>query len=225
MRAKGYLYKYALIVLTAIAITTAAVITKCPVYRVVPLYVSLSVMYLQTKASRFSFLLGGCNAAYYAVVYFFLDLHAMALYSILMACPIQIMTYIRWKKRAFKHSALLKSLSWKQRMLAVGGIVAVWLALYGALRSVGSEYLILDNSASVIGATANVASLLYLIEFPYVQCISLLLNLALNVQMIQNDPKQWVFLIYTTYALACAVISAVYMQKLYNWQKREKLVA
>lgn len=223
MKLRGHIYKYVLIALTAAAVTVAAVLTGCPVYRVIPLYVSLFVMYLQTKASRFSFLLGGCNAAYYALVYFFLELYGMALYSLLIACPIQIMTYIRWKKRAYKHSALLKRLSWKQRLGAVLGFGAVWGLLYAVLSGFGSGYLILDNTVSVIGAMANAASLLYLIEFPYVQCLSLVLNIVLYIQMVQEDPRQWTFLIYTTYALICAAISAVYMQKLYNWQKKEDI--
>ena len=223
MKLRGHIYKYVLIGLTAVAISVAAVLTGCPIYRIVPLYVSLIVMYLQTKASRFSFLLGGCNAAYYAAVYVFLELYGMALYSLLVACPIQIVTYIRWKKRAYKHSALLKKLDWKRRLCAVLGFGAVWGILYLVLSSFGSGYLILDNTTSVIGMAANLASLLYLIEFPYVQCVSLVLNIVLNAQIVQNDPKQWTFLIYTVYALICALISAVYMQKLYNWQKKEDL--
>ena len=225
MKLRGHIYKYVLIGLTAVAISVAAVLTGCPIYRIVPLYVSLVVMYLQTRASRFSFLLGGCNAAYYAVVYFYLGLYGIALYSLLVASPIQIITYIRWKKRAYKHSALLKCLSWKTRLAAVLGFAGVWGLLYLILSGLGSAYLILDNTVSVIGAAANVASLLYLIEFPYVQCLSLVLNITLYIQMIQNDPKQLTFLIYTMYALTCALISAVYMQKLYNWQKQEDLTA
>ncbi len=223
MRLRGNLYKYILIGVTAVAIGVAAVLTGCPIYRVLPLYVSLAVMYLQTKASRFSFLLGGCNAVYYSVVYLFLGLYGMALYSILMASPIQIFTYIRWKKRSYAHAALLKRLTWKQRVLGIVSFATVWTALFLVLRGFGSEYLILDNSASVIGAAANVASLLYLIEFPYVQCVSMLINIWLYIKMVQTDPAQWTFLIYNLYALTCVVISAVYMQKLYNWQKKENI--
>jgi nicotinamide riboside transporter PnuC len=223
MKLRGHIYKYVLIAITAVAITVAAVLTGCPVYRIVPLYVSLFVMYLQTKASRFSFLLGGCNAAYYAAVYAFLGLYGMALYSVLVASPIQIVTYIRWKKRAYKHSALLKRLTWKQRIMAVAVFAGVWGILYVLLSSLGSGYLVLDNTVSVIGVASNIASLLYLIEFPYVQCLSLVLNIVLYMQMVQTDPMQWTFLIYTIYALICALISAVYMQKLYNWQRKEKL--
>ena len=221
MKAKGNLYKYVLIAITAVGITVAAILFSCEIYRVVPLYVSLLVMYLQTKASRVSFLLGGCNAAYYALVYTVLELYGMALYSLLVACPIQIVTYVRWKKRPYAHSALLKRLSAGQRIGWVLGFSAVWAALYFLLKSFGSEYLILDNTLSVLGVAANIASLLYLIEFPYVQVVSYVLNIFLYSQMILTDPRQWTFLIYSVYALVCCAVSAVYMQKLYNWQKKE----
>ena len=107
--------------------------------------------------------------------------------------------------------------------MAVAVFAGVWGILYVLLSSLGSGYLVLDNTVSVIGVASNVASLLYLIEFPYVQCLSLVLNIVLYMQMVQTDPMQWTFLIYTVYALICALISAVYMQKLYNWQRKEKL--
>ena len=36
----GNVYKYVLIAITAVAISVAAVLTGCPIYRIVPLYVS-----------------------------------------------------------------------------------------------------------------------------------------------------------------------------------------
>ena len=224
MNKSGQLYKYILIAVTFVGITAAAILCRCDVYRVIPLYVSLLVMYLQTKASRFSFLLGGCNAAYYAAVYLYLGLYGMALYSILIACPIQIITYIRWKKRAYADSAILKRLTVKQRIFCVIGFVAIWAVLYLILSAMGSGYIILDNSISVISTAANLASLLCLIEFPYVQCVAHILNITLYVQMVQSEPKQWTYLIYTVYALICGIVSAVYMQKLYNKQKSEETV-
>ena len=166
MKLRGHIYKYVLIALTAVAITGAAVMTKCPVYRVVPLYVSLLVMYLQTRASRFSFLLGGCNAAYYGIVYVALGLYGMAMYNAFLACPIQIVTYIRWKKHTVANATVLKRLTAKQRMLCVVSFAAAWTGLYFVLRVFGSEYVILDNSVTLISVCANIASFLYLIEFP-----------------------------------------------------------
>ena len=206
-----------------IAITISAIMFNCDIYRIIPLYISLVVMFLQMRASRISFLLGGCNAIYYAAVYFYLKLYGIALYSLLVAFPIQIITYIRWKKRAYAHTTILKRLKNKTRFIWVSGFMAVWLALYYLLYNLGSEYIILDNSAAVIGTAANLASLLYLIEFPYIQSVTHVINIILNAQLISNDPKQWTYLIYYFYALACAIISAVYMQRLYNKQKAERI--
>ena len=221
MKRRGNIYKYALIGLTAVLITVAAFATGCEVYRVLPLYVSLIVMYLQTKASRFSFLLGGCNAAYYAFVYVITELYGMALYSILLACPIQIVTYIRWKRHTFANTTRLDRLTATQRIVSILAFAGVWTGLYFLLGAFGSEYLILDNSVTLLSAAANVTSLLCLIEFPYLQCVSYVVNIALYTQMIQKDPRQWTFLIYAIYALICCAVSAVYMQKQYNWQKKE----
>ena len=211
--------RYILMAVAFAGITVAAVLTGSDVYRIIPLYVSLLVMYLQTKASRFSFLLGGCNAAYYAIVYLYLGLYGMAAYSLLMASPIQIFAYLRWKKRAYGNSAILKRLTVKQRIISVAAFAVVWTALYFALQALGSGYVLLDNTISVISTAANIASLLYLIEFPYIQCVAHILNITLYTQMIRQEPKQWTYLIYSFYALVCGIISAIYMQKLYKKQK------
>ena len=202
-----------------LGITAAAILTGSDIYRVVPLYVSIMVMYLQTKASRFSFLLGGCNAAYYAGVYLFLGLYGMAAYSLLIASPIQILAYIRWKKRLKNNETTLKRLSGKQRFLWVLGFGGLWGLLFAILRALGSGYLLLDNTITVISTAANILSLLCLIEFPYVQCVAHVLNTTLYIQMISTQPKQWTYLVYSVYALMCGIISAVYMHKLYNKQK------
>ena len=221
---KSDTYRYVLMAVAFLGITAAAVLTGSDIYRVVPLYVSLMVMYLQTKASRFSFLLGGCNAAYYAGVYLFLGLYGMATYSLLIASPIQIFAYIRWKKRLNGIETELKRLSGKQRFLWVLGFGGLWGLLFVILRTLGSGYLLLDNTITVISTAANILSLLCLIEFPYVQCVAHVLNITLYIQMVSTQPKQWTYLIYTVYAFCCGVISAVYMQKLYKTQKKDEIL-
>ena len=216
---KSNTYRYVLMAVAFLGITAAAFLTGSDIYRIVPLYVSLIVMYLQTRASRFSFLLGGCNAAYYAGVYLFLGLYGMAAYSLLIASPIQIFAYIRWKKRTTGNTTALKRLRTRQRLLWTAGLATLWTALYFALRALDSGYILLDNTITVISTAANILSLLCLIEFPYVQCVAHILNITLYTQMIQAEPKQWTYLIYTIYALCCGIISAVYMQKLYKTQK------
>lgn len=79
--------------MTAVLITVAAVYFPGNGYRILPLYVSLVVMLLQTNANRMCFLVGGINSVFYAAVYFSLGLYASSLYWLLFSCPIQIITF------------------------------------------------------------------------------------------------------------------------------------
>ena len=214
------LYKYILVAIAMSGITVAAILFSCDFYRIIPLYVSLMVMLLQTNANRNCFLLGGLNAAYYSIVYFLLGLYGMALYNLLIACPIQIWTFIRWRKRAYAQAAVLRRLSNHQRAGWLLGFSAAWIVLYFILDAFGSGYLILDNTISIISTAGNFASLLYLIEFPFIQILSHSLNIILNLQMIGTDPKQWTYLVYFIYALVCAILSAITLHKLYREQQQ-----
>jgi len=223
MKKKQFDPIYLLVTAAFVGITVAAILFSCDIYRVIPLYVSLVVMILQTRANRLSFLVGGMNAAYYAVVYVTLKLYGMALYSICVACPLQIITWLRWRKNPYAQSTVLRRLTAKQRIGWGVGFVTVWAVLYCILNAFGSGYLILDNTISVISAAGNVGSLLSLIEFPFMQILAQVLNLTLYIQMIGEDPKQWTYLIYTVYALICSAKSAYFMHRLYLKQQEEKI--
>ena len=221
MKTKKIPVRYMLAAAAFVGITVTAILFSCDVYRIVPLYVSLVVMILQTRANRACFLLGGLNAAYYAVVYVTLKLYGMALYSICVACPLQIITYIRWCRQPYAQATVLRRLTLKQRIGWGAGMAALWAALYLILDAFGSGYLILDNTISVISAAGNVGSMLSLIEFPFMQILAQVLNITLYVKMVAEDPRQWTYLIYSVYALACCGMSACYMQGLYRRQRME----
>ena len=54
---------YLLAAAAFLGIVVTGVVYGCPVYRMIPLCVSLMVMLLQTRVNRMTFLLGGLNAA------------------------------------------------------------------------------------------------------------------------------------------------------------------
>ena len=218
---KKNVFLYILIAVAFAGIVATGWIYACPIYRVIPLCVSLVVMILQTRANRATFLLGGVNAIYYAVVYFSLKLYGMSLYSLLVACPLQLITWWRWRKNAYAQATVLRCLTRKQRLRWGLGLAGAWLGLYLLLDAFGSGYLILDNTISIISTAGNLGSLLSLIEFPFAQILAHVLNITLYVQMVQQEPAQWPFLIFFTYALICSSISAWFMHKLYRKQRQE----
>ena len=80
--------------ITAAALTVTAVIFKQSVIRTIPLFVSLFIILLQTKANRFAYLLGGGNSILYAVSYVTMGLYGSALYAFCISFPLQIITFI-----------------------------------------------------------------------------------------------------------------------------------
>lgn len=198
-------FRTVLMLLTAVSITVTAFIFPENILRIIPLYISLFIMLLQTKANRFCFLIGGCNAVLYAIVYFSLKLYGLALYALLVSFPLQLITFLRWSKKAYGKATVLRSLSAKQRICWTIGFATVWLLLYAMLSAFDSGYLILDNTVTLLGIIGTVFSMLSLIEFSFMQIVSGIISCILYVNMLREHPAQITYLIYTIYSLICSV--------------------
>ena len=61
------LYKLVLVSITLVLITTFSIIYSEPIFKVLPLYVSVAVMIMQTFGNRYALLLGSLNSVVYAV--------------------------------------------------------------------------------------------------------------------------------------------------------------
>ena len=216
------IFRFLLLGAAALGITVTAIFFQPPLLQLLPLYISLIVMLLQTKANRFGYLVGAGNSVLYAIAYFSLHLYGSAIYAISVSFPLQIITFIRWRKRAYGHSTVLRRLSGKQRLVWSMGGIAVWGILYATLSDCGSAYLILDNTVTVIGIASTIGSLLALIEFPFLQIASSIVSCVLYSMMLQEKPSQITYLIYAVYCLICSIISFVYMNALYKRQQEEQ---
>ena len=211
-----------LVLVTFLLITVTAVIFGQRWYRVLPLYISLFVMIMQTHANRYNFLLGGANSLLYAIVYYALGLYGMAIYAVTVSFPLQILTFIRWNKHAYGNSTVLKRLSNKTRVICLVGFITVWVICYIILSQFGSGYVLLDNTLTILGIAGTICSLCSLIEFPFIQIVSNVLSIVLYITMMRDDPAQITFLIYSVYSLVCCTIALMYMSKLYKKQRSQK---
>ena len=211
-----------LLTLTAVAISVTACIFHPPLVRLAPLYVSLFIMFLQTKANRFGYLLGGVNALLYTAAYFSMRLYGSALYALCVSFPLQIITFIRWGKRAYGNSTILNRLTNKQRIIWALGGASVWVLLYLLLSAFGSAYLILDNTITILGIIATIFGMLALIEFQFLQITCGIVSCILYIAMVKDDLSQSTYLIYTIYSLICQMMSVKYMSTLYKKQQEEK---
>lgn len=211
-----------LMAVTCIAITATAVIFGQSWFRMVPLYVSLIIAVLQSRASRYAPLMGGINSLWYAVVYWSLSLYGSAAYALLVSCPIQLLTFIRWSRHAYKHSTEFRRMTTKQRLLVAVGMVVSFSVLYIILAAAGSGYQILDNASTLMGILVSFLTMLAFIEYAYLGIVSGIISIALNLQMTLAEPAQITYLIFSVYSFICVTRAFFYVRKLYKEQQEAK---
>ncbi|MBE6608364.1 MAG: nicotinamide mononucleotide transporter [Ruminococcaceae bacterium] len=209
-----------IIVITFFAIAIAGIISKQDFFRILPLFISLFVVYFQADANRYAYLVGAFNALLYGVVYFSLGLYALAANAVLFSTPIQIMIFVRWQKRAYERSTIMRKMSIKTRLIYLAIFVAAWIAVFIALTYAGSQYEILDNTASLLSALVLILTLFAYVEYPLVWVINSIVNIILNIQVTMVEPGHVTYLIYSIYNLYCSSTTFVNVNRLYKKQQK-----
>jgi nicotinamide mononucleotide transporter PnuC len=214
---------FLLIFVTAIGITVTSLIFKQSFLRILPLYISLLVLFLQSGVNRFAPLIGGINSVIYAVVYFYYGLYATALFSLLFSAPLQIITFIRWSHHRVGNTTELRKLSTKQRLTIISIFVLVWALVCYILIRVSSDYALLDTSVSLLGILTTFLMLFGYIEYTVLQVVSGVVTIALYINMIVNGVSEQVpYLVFAIYSLICICISVKTARKLFKHQENSK---
>lgn len=205
---------YALILITA-------VIFKLPYYRLLPILISAIVMFFQSKAYRIGYLLGGLNSIVYAAVYVGIKLYASAASAFLFSFPVQIATFINWKRNAYEQSVSFKKMSNTARLLVSLVTLTAWLVVLFITSKSDSPYAILDSLASVIGVLTSILTLFAYIEYSYIWVVGSAIGIFNNFQVVLNDPAHITYLFYSFYSAFCVVLAVVNVHKLYKEQKNK----
>ena len=211
---------FLLIFITAICITVTSIIFGQTFFRIIPLYISLLVLFLQSGVNRFAPLIGGLNSVLYAIIYFYYDLYAVALFSLLFSAPLQIITFIRWTRNRVGNTTKLRKLNLKQRIIISITFAAVWAAVCGILIIVSSDYALLDTSVSLLGILSTFLMLFGCIEYTVLQVASGVVTIMLYVNMILNGVHEQVpYLVFAIYSLICICFAVKNARKLYKKQE------
>ena len=222
---KDRLLTLILISVTFVAVTVSGIIYKQPVYRIIPLYVTLAVAALQSKANRFASLIGCFNSIFYTVVYFALGLYATAAYWGLVAFPVQLITFLLWKKNAYRHSTLLRKMSLKHGLCVAAVFVIAFIVTYFFLPSEDSALNVLDTISSLTGVLYFYLTLMAFKEYPYLWVINVVITIILNGAMLKEYPGQITFMFSYCYLLCTALRSIPYVNRLYKEQQAESSAA
>ena len=213
--------KKILIIITGIAILVAGILCKQEFFLMLPLFISLFVMGFQSEANRLGPLAGAINSLIYTAAYIYMGVYASAASSLLFSFPIQLMTFFRWKKNAYKKTVVFRRMSTKVRVLASLGFVALWIALAVIFIKMDYEYAILDSGSFLMGFITPVLTMLAFIEYTYLWLVSAVVGLLLSVQMVVNDYKETTYLIYSVYCAYCIICAFINVRKFYNEQQSQ----
>lgn len=216
------LYKKIIIVITGIAILVTGILCKQEFFLMIPLFISLFVMAFQSEANRLGPLMGSMNSLLYAACYIYMGVYLSAVQAFLLAFPIQLITFFRWKKNAYKKTAVFKKMSAKTRIVFFVGVLALWATLAGVGYYLNYEYAILDSILFLLGVIVQILTMLAYIEYTYLWIIQAVIGLFLNVQMVFVNPKETTYLVYGVYALYCVIGAFISVQKFYKEQQQEK---
>lgn len=206
----------------AVLISTVGIIFHQKFFRILPLYISLLVMILQAKVSRYAYLVGGLNSILYAVVYLYYGLYGIAAQAFLFSFPMQIITFFNWKKKTEKETVKFRRMSKGQSALCIVLFVLIWIALYFTLKHFGSDYAVLDNTVTLFGAFTSVMTALTFIEYAYMTLFGSVLNVFLNIQVIPAHHEQVTYLIYSIYSLICVSMHVAKVSRMWKNQNALK---
>jgi len=213
------------IMLTFCAILAAGIIFRQSPLRIFPLFISLFIMMFQADANRYAYLAGGLNSILYGLVYIYIGIYASAASALLFSFPVQILTFLNWKKHSYGQSVHFKKMTAKQRIAVTAAFIAVWIGLFTILNLMGSQYAFLDNTSSLISILVSVLTMLAYIEYSYLWLLSSTLSFILNIQVALDNPSHITYVIYSLYSGACVIRAFINVHKLYKKQQRENIEA
>lgn len=208
-----------LLILTALGITVTYCIFPSPFYLVLPLYISLFVNLLTSKASRYAFLIGGLNSILYTVTYISFGIYMQAFYAFFFSFVMQILTFFNWKKRAYKNSTVFRRMTPRLYFIIIGSFVLTFIGSFTVLTLLGSSYIFLDTFTSLLGILVTVMHLFSFREAPFVHALSSTISLVLSITMAVDDPTRLPFLISSCYGAICVWRSIFAIWRLYKEQQ------
>ena len=197
--------KKILIAVTGAAILVAGIVCRQEFFLMIPLFISLFVMGFQSEANRVGALCGAINSLIYTAAYIYMGVYASAASALLFSFPVQLMTFFRWKKNAYKKTAVFRRMSNKMRIICSLALLAVWAVLAAVFVHLDYEYAVLDSISFILGFVVPVLTMFAFVEYTYLWLVTAVVTLLLSVQMVIVDYKQTTYLIYAVYCFYCII--------------------
>lgn len=200
---RRFLSDYLPMIAVWIIILIFAVLQKQSPVKVLPTLVTPFVMVLMAHANRVGFLVGGCNAAVYGIVFLAEGLYFSAASSLLFSFPMQIWSFFHWKKHSSEGEVELRFMSPWKTGLTVLSILGGWALSLLFLRPLfdGAVYPELDAYGFVSGIVVTVLFAIRYVEGQYLNLVAILIQLVMWILIVMENPSNTNYLIITLYNL------------------------
>ena len=222
MKSKKDIPMIVLMSATAVAVLVTGILYRQPFFRMIPLFVSLFVGALQSRANRHAALIGGINSILYAIVFFTIGIYASAVYALAFSFPVQLVTFILWSKNKYKSTTHFKKLSGRARLLIALAFTVVTVGVIFLLDKVGSLYSVVDSVSSMLGILVSLLTMLAYVEYTYLMIPSGVIGGILCAMTMRNDPGQITYVIFSVYSLICVTKAYFSVKKFYAEENSHK---
>ena len=217
-------FEYAPMILAFFAILTFAIIFQEKFINVLPLFISLVVYFLKSKAHPFAFLLDALNCVIFVVVYYRQGLYGSVI-SISIGIVLAVLAFVRWKKNAYKQSTIFKKMNTTGRVISLIVLLVAWGVSCYVLNKMNGSQVALDGLVLVLGFLIPLLNV-----FAYVDVIPLnLLNQFIACAIwicvvIEGDLAKLTYVASTIYSVSMSIVQSIVWIKLYKEQQKIKSV-
>lgn len=195
-----------LLVVTMVLVTIASILVKQAMIRVLPLYVSMVISLLMSRVNRYAYLLGGINSIAYGFIALYYKIPGSAINAFCFSFPLQILSFIRWSRSAWKNTTVLKKMTLRGRILNLLLLLGGGCGYFFLIRAMGSASSLVDTIASLLGIYISILQLLKYSEYTYLMIPSGLMTISLYISlMAKGNMEQLPFLIYACFSLLCSI--------------------
>lgn len=222
---RHYRWTLLLMLITAAFVTATGILFHQAWIRMLPLYVSMVIGLMHTRAIRYAHLLGSMNVIAYGFVNIYYGLYAAAMSCFFFSCPIQFITFLRWHKNKSGSSTKFRKLSGVWRVSLGVAFISLWAGIVLVLRALGSSYSFVDSTATLLELSVSALTMLAFIEHAPLRVVSGVLNVGLAVVIFLDSPDYAPYLIYNVYSLICVTVGTFSVMRLYKEQKAARIAA
>lgn len=215
---KSKVFSYALILITASGITVFTALNSESFLKVLPLYISLFVMFLNSTANRYGIIVGAFNSILYGVVYLQFGLYGSAVSCFAFSAPIQFLSFIRWSRHSYKKTTVFRKLSGKKRICLLLILIVAYVCSVIALKLSDGRYVFLDAVSIPLGLLIPILNMFAYVEFTYGQLFSTPFTIVIATLMIPTTPAQSAYLVYHVYSYICIIKAFFNVKEIYKEQ-------